>query len=226
MTDISVIESLLESSGLVVLGVLDGVDPGDTAPQIVLVGNAGSSVWSAFANSQEYNDGQPHPLDRWSRRIGSSVAAELSAVAVFPFDGPPYPPVLDWAGRTGQAFPSPVSMFIHKKYGLWHAYRFALLLHAPLANFPPVLHDSNPCLSCVSRPCLSACPVGAFSENMYRVDDCVAYLARDKHSECRQLGCNARRACPMATEFHYRGEQARFHMDAFLASLRPSESSF
>lgn len=218
MTDISDIDVLLQPYGLVVLGAFDEAVPEEQTLQIVLVGNAGSSIWPAFTGSGEYGDDLPHPLDRWSKRVGTAVAKELGADVVFPFEGPPYPPVLDWAGNSGQASPSPISLFIHREYGLWHAYRFVLLLREPLSGSPPALHLDSPCLSCTDQPCLTACPVDAFTVGKYEVDDCVAYLAGDEYSVCRQQGCAARRACPVATDFQYRASHARFHMDAFLAS--------
>jgi len=218
MTDSSELEALLKPHGLVVLGALDGAEAAGRFRPLVLVGNAGSSNWPAFVESQEFSDRQPHPLDRWSKRIGLAVAAKLGTGVVFPFEGPPYPPVLVWAGQAGLAHPSPISMFIHQKYGLWHAYRFALILSEPLSGSPPVLQGASPCLSCIEQPCLSACPVDAFSAGAYRVDDCVAYLAGDESSECREQGCRARRACPKAVDLQYRATHARFHMKAFLAS--------
>lgn len=192
--------------------------------QIVLIGNAGSSIWDIFCASAEFKDGLPHPMDRWSRRIGTELALETGAEVLFPFDGPPYPPVLDWARQAGQAFPSPVSMSIHGVYGLWHAYRFALLFRDALcgsASSPPL---SNPCLDCAGRPCLSSCPVDAFSPGEYRLRDCVDYLAADARSDCRQTGCAARRACPFAAGFRYVKPHARFHMEAFLLSQsKPAE---
>jgi hypothetical protein len=263
MTDISEIRNLIEPHGLVILGIL-GV--AHETP-LVLVGNAGSPMWQAFAGSRENSDAQPHPMDRWSKRIGTAVAAELdtepqatrrprlgksseasgtrgverplnaversrlppqagagkrdSLDVVFPFDGPPYPPVLDWAKQAGRAYPSPISMFIHGKYGLWHAYRFALLLREAISGISPSAPEIHPCLSCAEQPCLSACPVDAFADDRYRVDACVAYLAASEHSDCRQRGCRARRACPVGVEFQYQAGHARFHMNAFLASQRP-----
>ena len=214
MPDANLIKGLLRKFGLVVLGVLDQQDGG----LIVLAGNAGSGMWEAFTNSPEGTDGLPHPMDRWSTRIGGEIAAELGSAVVFPFEGPPYPPFLDWAGKSGAAFPSPISMFIHQEYGLWHAYRFALLLQEALPGFPPALKGVSPCLSCETQPCLSACPVDAFTAGKYRVKDCVAYLAADTNSDCREQGCSARKACPEAKEFHYLPAHARFHMNAFLKS--------
>ena len=36
-------------------------------PELVLVGNIGSSYWPLFSQSTEYLDGAADPLDRWSR---------------------------------------------------------------------------------------------------------------------------------------------------------------
>ena len=209
MTDISVLKELLKAHGLVVLGA---------HADRLLVGNAGSAFWSCFERSPEFEGGQPHPLNRWSERIGRSVAAELNARVIFPFQGPPYPPVLKWASESGQAFPSPISMFIHREYGLWHAYRFALVFPEPLFGLSPAPATESPCLSCPGQPCLDACPVNAFSDGGYRVGDCVDFLAANESSDCRKTGCEARKACPVATEYQYRPRHAQFHMDAFLKS--------
>ncbi|NCF62022.1 MAG: hypothetical protein GWP58_04150 [Gammaproteobacteria bacterium] len=209
MPDISVLRQLLEAHGLVVLGEFS---------DRLLVGNAGSAFWSCFERSPEFLDNQPHPLDRWSQRIGRSVAAELNARVVFPFQGPPYPPVLKWASESGQAFQSPISMYIHREYGLWHAYRFILVFPEPLSGLPPLPATESPCLSCPDQPCLDACPVNAFSDGGYRVGDCVDFLAVNESSGCRKAGCEARRACPVAMQYQYLPRHAQFHMDAFLKS--------
>lgn len=224
MPDISDLEKLIEPHGLVVLGL---VSTAETAPpigfeewpesgQIALVGNAGSTMWSALLESPEYGDGEPNPLDRWSRRVGDEVASLLGARAVFPFEGPPYPPVLEWARLSGAAFPSPLSMFIHARYGLWHAYRIALIIEEPLNGSSPVEDQTSPCLSCLEQPCLQTCPVNAFTQGGYRVDDCVGYLDSSGESDCRKFGCAARKACPVTRDFHYVPEHAAFHMDAFV----------
>jgi hypothetical protein len=215
--DLTGIKALLKPHGLLVLGVAD--QPGPKRPSsLVLVGNTGSEVWARFLASAEFADGYPDPLDRWSRRIGEAVAAELGAEVVFPFDGPPYPPFLEWARESGAAFSSPLSMFIHTEHGLWHAYRFALRLESLRSTIDRCVPALSPCLSCVGQPCLDACPVEAFSDGHYRVDDCLSYLAADQDSNCRKNGCSARRACPVTKKNQYVSEHARFHMDAFVRS--------
>lgn len=212
--------------GLVSLGVfspqadeelLPGIPPG-TVRQVLLVGNAGSAMWEKFRTSPEHIDGKPNGLDRWSTRVGLELAAEVGGQAVFPFDGPPYPPFLQWASRTGQAFTSPISLSIHRQYGLWHAYRFALLFPCRSIEEMDVDETASPCESCRDQPCLRSCPAHAFSAGIYRVEECVDYLRQDAVSPCRSEGCAARHSCPEAREFHYDPEHARFHMNAFLKS--------
>jgi len=224
MIDISVINQLLEPHGLLVLGALDESDLNQDSCRI-LVGNTGSAMWLKFRNSPEFSDGASNPLDRWSRRIGELLAKELNASIIFPFDGPPYPPFLAWAKSTGQAFSSPLSMFIHHQFGLWHAYRFALQLPAPVNGIQASPDRVSPCLSCVEQPCLGACPVDAFSAGSYRVDDCLAFLVKNESGDCRERGCRARGACPVASDNQYESEHAQFHMDAFVGSKIPGINS-
>jgi hypothetical protein len=206
------LQILLDAHGLLAQGSLEY--GGET---LVLVGNAGSRLWPVFTESPEYRDGRPDPLDRWCRRIGNRLAEETGAKVIFPFDGPPYPPFLDWAAQAGIAFPSPVSMFVHPRYGLWHAFRFALLLDRPLEGLPGKKSGSS-CLSCPDQPCLEACPVDAFDDGVYRVGDCLGYLGLDPDSSCRTSGCAARRACPVGRAFIYEPGHAQFHMNAFIAA--------
>ena len=223
------IAELLQPTGLVLLGsfaptTADGVpDPGNrqSAKELLMIGNGGSSFWAVFSNSPEYCDGGADPLDRWSRRVGAQLAVELGGLAVFPFDGPPYFPFQRWAQKTGRVAPSKISMVMHTRFGLWHAYRFALALPEPTGGLAPQPDFTSPCTDCPDRPCLQVCPVAAFNGESYAVDQCVDYLARDSQTACRTLGCEARRACPVDEGFTYLPQHARFHMDAFVRSQRP-----
>ena len=199
----------------------DGVAPledGREARTLVLVGNVGSSLWPAFSASPEFADGQPHALDRWSRRIGEGTAAGLGGRALFPFGGPPHHPFQRWATRGGTLFPSPVGLLIDAQHGLWHAFRFAIALPDPAEEAAPT--GSSPCLTCAARPCLSACPVDAFVEGEYRCRDCVDYLAKHADAACWRIGCLARHACPVGAARCYLPAHASFHMRAFVARHR------
>jgi ferredoxin len=225
----TVIQNLLKAHGLILLGIMQvseqdgvpGISESQPARQLLLIGNGGSSFWPAFSQSAEFRDDMADPLDRWSKRVGEDIASSLGGRAIFPFNGPPYPPFLSWARKTGQVSPSPVSMFIHAKFGLWHAYRFALALPEPQPGLTVKAEVNSPCLNCEGQPCLEACPVNAFSDETYRVDQCMDYLVGDTETACRRLGCEARRACPVKRELTYLPEHARFHMDAFVTTHCP-----
>ena len=178
----------------------------------VLVGYAGPAMWRAFREQRRHG---PDPLDNWTREVLQSVAAALGARVMFPFGGPPFLPFGRWAERAGGVHRSPIGILIHPEFGLWHGYR-GLLAFADLIALPPVDDRPSPCESCADKPCLSACPVDAFAPGAYDVAACKGHIARPAGADCMGLGCRARRDCPVGTAYHYRPEQAEFHMRAFL----------
>ena len=223
MPTFATVVTAIESEGLVCRGAFP-VAAGDTVPPfddgsraatLVLVGNAGSGMWGAFVQSEEANDGGPDALDRWSRRIVSRLAQRLGGTAHFPFGGPPWLPFIRWAQRAGPVYPSPIGPLVHPDHGLWHAYRGALAFRERL-DIPPRDNRPSPCTTCADRPCLSACPVGAFSANGYDVDGCAAHIASRAGAPCLGAGCLARHACPVGRDASYGAPQAAFHMRAFL----------
>ncbi len=215
----------LDANGLLLRGgfapaVDDAVPPlADGAPArwLALVGVAGSSVWPHFKASPPYRDGQPDPLDRWSRDIGQALAARFGGLALFPFGGPPHHPFQRWAERAEGLPASPLGLRLHPQYGLWHSYRFALALPAPIRTTAAPVAATDLCARCADTPCLHACPVQAFTGGGYRVDLCAAHLATQPAPRCRDIGCLARHACPIGQRHAPHGEHARFLMDAFVA---------
>ncbi|RDD61211.1 4Fe-4S dicluster domain-containing protein [Ferruginivarius sediminum] len=190
------------------------LDDGRTPGTLLLVGNAGPAMWRVFSASAEAADGQPHPMDRWSRRVIGELARRFGARAIFPFEGPPYYPFQRWARRAEAVHVSPLGILIHPEYGLWHAYRGALAFPGRLA-LPPPDERPSPCDSCPDKPCLSACPVHAFSSRGYDVAACAGYLDSPGGRDCLDKGCLARRACPVGREYLYEPGQAAYHMAAF-----------
>jgi hypothetical protein len=228
MLALAPIAAAIEQGGLVARGALalDEADrraglPGLAA--IVFVGAAGARGFSAFAGSPEALDGLADPLDRWSRRVIDALAAALGARALYPFGGPPHWPFQRWAMRAEPVHVSPLGMLIHPDYGLWHSYRGALGFVDRIA-IPALAARPSPCDSCATRPCLSACPVGAFAPGGYDVAACAAHLRRDEGRPCMEGGCLARRACPVGAEYAHGPAQAGFHMRAFLRAARPPVS--
>jgi len=218
------IERSLREVGLTPRGAFhpaagDGVPAlaaGTPARTVALAGNAGPQMWRAFDAARA---GHPTSLDEWSVRVLTELAARLGAHAVFPFERP-YLPFQRWAVRAEACHPSPLGLLIHPDYGLWHGYRGALLFGAVIA-LPPPDRRPSPCTGCADRPCLTACPAGAFDGAAYDVPACARHLADMAEPACMDIGCLARHACPIGRGYRYAPAQARFHMQAFLCHHPP-----
>ena len=216
------IERALASHGLILRG---GFRPeSDEADlegigTVVLVGNAGGGMWEAFS---PHIHEERNPLDRWTKIVIDPIAEKFGARAIYPF-GADAPPFQRWAVRAETVYPSPLGILIHPEYGLWHAYRAALLFSERL-DLPPRSAAPSPCDTCADKPCLSACPVGAFSGTAYDVAGCASHLA-SADQICLSGGCLARNACPVGQDWRYPGAQARFHMAAFSRSVAGGAAS-
>ena len=190
----------------------DGV-PGGGAT-LLLAGFAGPEMWRAFTAGRASAD---EPLDDWTRRGLSPIAEKLGAKPLFPFGGPPHLPFQRWAMKAGGVHVSPVCTLIDADFGLWHAYRGALVF-AKAVSLPAADARSHPCEDCADRPCLSACPVDAWTESKLDLGACVTHLGQTPGGDCMTRGCRARRTCPVGHV--YEPAQAGFHMAAFFARLR------
>jgi hypothetical protein len=205
-----------------------GVRPGMPA---LLVGNAGPAMWKAFEDSIERDGDISDPMDRWTERTVRSVLGQIdeAAVPLFPF-GPDLWPFQRFAARAMGLRPSPLGILIHPRFGLWHALRAAIVFPEVQIQ-PQLVHNPiHPCDDCAEKPCLSGCPVNAFSVSGFAVKACRSYLdsvsSSDSDSsatrasdcmgpDCMGEGCAARNACPVGAEFGYVPAQLRFHMIAF-----------
>ncbi len=240
---LAAIRNVLAARGLTPRGAfhpteIDEVPPlsdGRAAATLVLAGNAGPAMWDAFAGARgddPRKSGDPrlagdHALDEFSRIVLGEIAGEFDALALLPNDGPPYYPFQRWAMRAEPLHVSPIGILIHPEYGLWHGYRGALAF-AERLDLPPPDSQPSPCQTCADRPCLSTCPVGAFTESGtesgaksdYDVPACIAHIEAAAGADCRDQGCRARRACPVGREFIYAPAQAAFHTAAFVKAYR------
>jgi hypothetical protein len=210
----------LAAAGLLLRGGFRAT-PDDRLPEgagtVLMVGNAGPALWRVFPQAPEANDGQPNGLDRWTRRVMTELARRHGARAILPFDGPPYAPFQRWAQRAEPVAPSPIGILIHPDYGLWHAYRGALVFAGAL-ELPAPDDRPRPCDRCPDQPCLTTCPVGAFTGEGYAVGVCADHIAEPEGRDCVAGGCLARRACPVGAAYRYAPEQAAWHMRAFLGA--------
>jgi len=230
------LETALAASGLCLRGVvLPKTDPitlgTDLKPEqgervICLIGHTGGAFWPVFEAWHEAHPGIADPLDSWSKTVIRPIADAMGGEAVFPSDRP-WQPFQQWAMAAEGLKPSPLGLLIHPCYGLWHGYRGAILLGAERSagegmrdgvktGDVPVTPPLHPCDECAGKPCLSACPVEAFSASGFAVADCRSHLKTEAgRNGCMQSGCLARDACPVGHEYRYSPDQIRFHMAAF-----------
>jgi epoxyqueuosine reductase QueG len=187
----------------------DGVPGG--AQFVILIGNAGPDMFRRFARER---NPATDLMDEWTRDVVDVLAADLDAKAVYPFDRP-HLPFLTWARRGGGGHVSPLGLNIHPTYGLWHAYRAALLFPV-VFDLPRHASGAHPCESCKGKPCLTACPVHAFDGKSYDVAACGQHILLDRAQGCDPGGCKARLACPVGKPFTYEPMQMAFHMKAFV----------
>lgn len=174
----------------------------------VLIGTS-PRVWPVFTASPEYADNKPDPLDRWSKRILGNIASNIGATCAFPSDGPPYPPFVAWALKSGRFHHSPVGLLVHDGQGMMFSLRGALFIKDPLPHAP----SQSPCATC-AKPCETACPVNALTPNAaYDVPACHSYLDTPDGQDCMTKGCATRRACPVSIGRAH--AQSAFHMQAF-----------
>jgi ferredoxin len=217
------LSSALARSGLIVRGGFN-FDAGENAPSgpaggparsLLLVGQAGSAPWPYFKIWLGQQPKIPdNPLDSWSREVIGAVARRFEARAVSPSDRP-YHPFQQWAMRAEGLKPSPLGILMHPHYGLWHAYRGALLFNAAL-ELPRAGPSRHLCEACAGKPCLHSCPVDAFSSDTFAHEACVGHVRGKDGAACLGGGCLARNACPYGREYRYPGEVQAFHMRAFI----------
>lgn len=222
MTDLTdKIDGELSNFGLKIRGVqifdapllIDGIK----AKFVVLIGHTGSEHWDCFEDwwSKTQNSEIEHPLDEWSKSIIRPLAHKFQGVAVFPSDEPYYP-FQNWALAAGNLSKSKINILINEEYGTWHGYRGAIAFEfaAEITAFDEIAIDI--CASCIDKPCLSACPVNAFSSERFLYSECQDYLKSEPGAQnCMANGCASRNACPYGERYKYKSPHMKFHMRAF-----------
>jgi epoxyqueuosine reductase len=207
------IEAMAAAHHLAVLGGF-AAGPEDGLPlgtkTLLLLGPREPGFWPHLKAQPEWHE--PDPVDRWSRRVIGRLACDLGAKALFPFGGPPYHPFYKWALKSGRCWDSPVRLLVHDVAGLFVSFRGALALKDAL-DLPSA--PRKPCDSCASKPCLTACPVGALVGEGYDVPKCHAYLDTDPGKDCMTRGCAVRRTCPLSLAYARMPEQSAYHMGQF-----------
>ena len=220
----------LENAGFVILDTL-ATDEGLE----LAIGSAGQPFWNAVAASPEWTAVPDHPVDAFTRRAITDVLAAEGAAGtdaaahvtfVFDADAPNF--VVLWTQRFPMIAQSDLGLMIHPEYGLWMAAR----AHILLPGYREISADSDspkglkqqphfdPCASCSGKPCLAACPVGAFSApKTFEYQACAAHLL--SNPACFSAGCDARAACPYGQSWQLPPDQAHYHQSRVRRAVGP-----
>ena len=213
MMEFAPLQDALADYGLRVSGGLR-IEQSDGLPDwgsLLLISPVDATFWTVFTQSAEAKDGRPDAVDRWSVRVLTELAGLIDGRAVFPFSGPPHWPFYEWALRSGAAVSSPINLLCDQDQGLFISYRGAIAVKGDAAL--PVSTPS-PCTGCAA-PCQSACPVDAFAAGRYDVARCQTFLGTAAGAECLEVGCRARRACPVGAGLRP-AEMSAYFMEAFV----------
>ncbi len=184
-----------------------------SARSAVVLATGGPAFFRAFRQSPEAGE-SIDPLDRFLVRVvEAAIRGEPAAVAGYYFerrDG--FADFVGLARASGLGVPSRLGILIHPEFGPWLAIRALILTERVLAP----THGApgfDPCSGCPA-PCASACPGYALHAPSFDLSRCTAHSRQDP--AC-QVGCAARRACPVGARYHYEVDGEAHHRVAALA---------
>lgn len=191
---------------------------GDTAgfQQLILLAHGGRRLWECVQASGCAGE---HPIDDYTVRTVEAWLAEHLPGRDWRIVYPGEQPVgLQALGQlAGWHHASPFMIGIDAEWGSWYAYRAAVLIDFQFQPFFPV-DRSNPCRSCVVRPCIAACPAGALDDGQFNLEACSRHRLQ-AGSGCA-LSCLARNACPVGSEHRYDTAQIAHSYGHSLAMLQ------
>lgn len=204
----------------------DAIYPG--CRSIVVIGNGGADFWRAFKAYAAANPGwleRDNPLDDFTRDIIEKEIVKLvqnrgvECVAVYPFGRGPTLNFMQVAMLAGLAGPSIIGVVVHPVFGPWIAFRAALLLDCEI-DHPGDAIGFDPCPTCITRSCITACPADAVSfPSGWNIPKCLAHRV-EAHPDCADQ-CHARVACVLSPAERYPDDELAYHQARALRVMRP-----
>jgi hypothetical protein len=196
---------------------------------IVVLGNGGADFWHAFIAHTAQNPGwfeRDNPLDDFTREVVENEiitpirTSSLGCVPVYPFGAVGSTlNFMQLAVLAGLAGPSIIGVAVHPVFGPWIAFRAALLLDRELDR-PGGAIGFDPCPTCSTRACISACPAAAVSFPAgWNIPKCLAHRI-EAHPDCADR-CHARVACVLGPSRRYPDDELAYHQERALRVMRP-----
>ncbi len=220
----------LRGSGLNLVGCVptaaarDTVFPGRTCPApaggtVIVCGSGGRAHWDALTPEELARE---HPIFHAGQAAVGAALALLDRTArlagpedIAPFD------LRALARRAGWGVVSPyLQLLIHPEYGPWVSIRSLVFTSLALPATGPV-EGFDPCGPC-PRPCLDACPAGAYSrDHDWDFELCAAHRLRERDvpQHCADQ-CHSRLACPIGSQHAYGPDEHRHRHRASLDDIR------
>jgi len=206
----------LDTLPLTIRQSIKAIAPEADYRQLLLFGHGGRRMWQALAASAGITG--ENPLDDFSVDVVARYFSDENPANRYRLIYPQHPGMLplQQLGRlAGWHHDSPFRIGVNDRWGSWFAYRAVALADTAFVPSLPMV-DASPCEACVSKPCISACPV--VSGNEILLDNCLDERLGDGSSCARS--CLARMACPVKTEHRYGPEQMAYHYDCSLVTIR------
>jgi hypothetical protein len=174
------------------------------AQSVLVVGSAGSALWSSFISDLRRNPDRlrlhQHPLDDFVERAVHRASRHLGGLESRWFYASDNAPIhLDFqrlALMSGLGSKSRLGLVIHPEFGPWMGLRSAAFLpvHVPTSGVAV-----NVCEGC-DAPCAKACLGEAFPRGHFDVMRCADFHL---DSDACSMHCAARSACPVGAEHAY-----------------------
>ena len=176
---------------------------------LVAIGNSGA-LWQPFLGRLRQDPGLvelEHPLDEVVAAVVEAAVASLGTRHLIAWSnrrqGSPPVGLQHLARATGLACASPVGLCAHPRLGTWFAMRAAVLLDVQATSTAPA-ELTDPCGSCMDRPCMPA----------YQHALQVIEQGRSAKLEIRRVWrpwLALRHSCPVGREHAYPEAQSRYH---------------
>ncbi len=216
---------ILADNGLQLQAVLDVPDVLIALPkvaaeydQLLVFAHGGSCFWDSLLHPLSGD----HPLDTASVRLAEDYLGRIDCAGyLIVYPSMEFQLDLRSLGRQlGWHADSPLGIGINASFGTWWAYRVAVLANTSLELNPNNLAES-PCDSCVDKPCIKACPVGAVGAR-FDLEACMNERTREG-SDCAYQ-CLARNVCPVGAQHRYKDNQMHYHYGMSLKLIKSPNS--